>query len=70
MNYLPYAIIFVVLLYAFIKLVSSILKGLIISLVVFLIILTVLAFIRSAKEPVEVLGRYEIDNYQIRKITE
>lgn len=68
MFYLLALLLFIILAYVFIKLLSSIVKGCMTAFFVVLLVLLIILFVRSSKEPVFILDRYKIDNYNVVKL--
>lgn len=69
MFYLLSLLLFIILYYIFVKLLSSLVKGCLMAVFVLLLVTVIFLFVRSASEPVEILGRYEIDNFEVTRIS-
>ena len=65
MYYLLALIFFVILYFTLAKLLSSILKGCLVSVGIVVIVFGVSAFLRSTKEPVTLFNKILIDNFQV-----
>jgi|GEM_PF-3224038 len=68
MFYLLALLLFAVLYYVFVKLLSSIFKGCTAALLIVLLVLVVAAFLRSATEPVYLMDIYKIDNFEVTSL--
>jgi len=62
-------VIALVIVYSFVvKVLSSVLKGILIAVGVVLLVGGIYVFILSSSKPVEILSLYEVDNFRVRKI--
>jgi hypothetical protein len=68
MYYVLAAIFFIVVYFAFAKLLSSILKGCLVTAGVFILLLTSYVLLKSSVEPVILFDRYKIKNFRIEEI--
>lgn len=68
MFYLLALLLFIILYYIFVKLLSSMVKGCLMAVFVLILVSVVVAFAKSTKEPVNVMGWYKIDNFNIVKL--
>ncbi len=68
MYYLLALLLFILLYYIFVKLLSSIVKGCLVAFLVFLLTVIIVNMIRSTVAPVNILGLYRIDNFEIERL--
>ena len=68
MYYLLALLLFIICYYVFVKLMSSIVKGCLMAVFVLILVTVVVIFVRSSKEPVNILNMYKVDNYEVTKI--
>lgn len=68
MFYLLALLLFIILYYVFVKLLSSIVKGCMMAVFVSVLILLVGVFIKSSREPVYLFDMYKIDNFNVVKL--
>lgn len=68
MYYLLAAVFLIIVYLALTKILSSLIRGLLISLGLVGGIVAIYLMIKSTKEPVNVFGRYIIDNFEIIKV--
>ncbi len=68
MYYLLALLLFILLYYIFVKLLSSIVKGCLVAFLVFLLTVIIVNMIRSTVVPVNILGLYRIDNFEIERL--
>jgi hypothetical protein len=69
MYYILLLLLFGVLYYVFMKLLSSILKGCLVSLFISLVVSAGIILYKSTKEPVDILGFYTVDNFEVIRVT-
>ncbi len=68
MYYVLAAIFFIIVYFALTKILSSMLKGCLVTLGIFILISSGYALLKSTKEPVTLFNTYVIDNFNISKI--
>lgn len=68
MYYLLSAILFIVLYYVFMRILSSVIKGCLSAFFVFGIAIFIIIMVKSTKAPVDVFGLYTVDNLKITRI--
>lgn len=68
MFYLLAALLFIILYYVFVKLLSSIVKGCLVAVLVLILIMAGSVLVRSTKYPVYILNWYKVDNFNIEKL--
>jgi ascorbate-specific PTS system EIIC-type component UlaA len=68
MFYLLAALLFIILYYVFVKLLSSIVKGCLVAVLVLFLVLAGSVFIRSTKRPVYIFDWYKVDSFNIVKL--
>ena len=68
MYYLLLIVLVAIVFYVVTHVVSSIFKGCMVTVFVVIIGLLVFFLIKSTKEPVNVFGYYQIDNFEVTKI--
>lgn len=68
MFYLLAALLFIILYYVFVKLLSSIVKGCLVAFLVLILVLVGITMVRSTKEPVNILNLYQVDNFNIERL--
>lgn len=68
MFYLLAALLFIILYYVFVKLLSSIVKGCLVAVLVLILVLAGITMVRSTKEPVNILNLYQVDNFNIERL--
>ena len=65
MYYLLALLLFLILYYVFVHVLSSVVKGCLMAIFVLLLVIGITLFVRSANEPVNILGIIEIDNFEV-----
>lgn len=68
MYYLLLLLLFIILYYVFMKVLGSLVKGCLTAFFVVFVAYAVVVMIKSTKEPVDVFGLYQVDNFTIRKL--
>ena len=67
MYYVLLLLLFGLLYYVFTKILSSVLKGCMVSLFIFVVVLAAIILYKSTKEPVNILGLYVVENFEVTK---
>ena len=68
MFYLLAALLFIILYYVFVKLLSSIVKGCLVAVLVLILVVAGSILFRSTRNPVYILDWYKVDNFNIVKL--
>jgi hypothetical protein len=68
MYYVLLLLLFGLLYFVFMKILSSVLKSCLVSLFIFVVVLTGIILYKSTKEPVNVLGLYLVDHFKLTRI--
>jgi len=68
MYYLLSLLLFVILYYVFMKVLGSLVKGCFTALLFVFIAYAVVIMVKSTKQPVDVFGIYQVDNFNIKKL--
>jgi len=68
MFYLLALLLFIILYYVFMKLLSSIVKGCMMAVFVVVLVSLVFVFVKSSQEPVYLFNKYKVDNFKVVKL--
>ncbi len=68
MFYLLALLLFIILYYVFVKLLSSIVKGCMMAVFVVALVSLVIVFVKSSQEPVYLLDMYKVDNFEVVRL--
>ncbi len=68
MYYVLAAIFFIIVYFALTKILSSLLKGCLVTLGIFILFVGGYVFLKSTKEPVLLFNTYIVDNFKITKV--
>lgn len=68
MYYVLAVLFFIIVYFALTKILSSLLKGCLVTLGIFLLVVGGYVFLKSTKEPVVLFDTYVIDNFKVTKI--
>ncbi|MBN1162216.1 hypothetical protein JXA34_00555 [Patescibacteria group bacterium] len=67
MYYVLLLLLFGLLYYVFAKILSSMIKGCLVSAFILIVVLAGIILYKSTKEPVNILGLYVVDNFEITR---
>jgi hypothetical protein len=68
MYYLLLLLLFIVLYTVFVKILGSLIKGCLMAFGIVLIVYTIYIMVNSIKQPMNIFGLYEVDNFNVRKL--
>jgi len=68
MYYLLLLLLFITVYYVFMKILGSLLKGCLTAVLFVFVAYVISVMVKSTKQPVNVFGIYQVDNFNVRKL--